>query len=87
MASSDSWVGKLPADMTDAELREAKQALAAEVAPAQDRLNYLSAAVGQLDREINERFRMAQGIPAAGALPAYPVDAITEEFRGQQPTT
>lgn len=75
-----SWVGKQPADMSDSELRDAKSALAEQVTPAQERLNVLSAAVGQLNREINERFRMAEGLQPASSLPAYPLDAIAEEF-------
>lgn len=77
---ANTWVGKLPADMTDDELRDAKNALADELAPAQERLNNLSAAIGQINREVNERFRMAEGITPANTLPAYPVDALAQEF-------
>lgn len=75
-----SWVGKYPSDMTDEELKQAKQAMADLVEPAQQRLNTLSAAVGQLNREINERFRMTTTSVPAGTLPEYPVDAVSEEF-------
>ena len=79
--ATKSWVGKLPSDMSDEELREAKSALAEQVGPAQDRLNFLSAAVGQLDREINERFRMTSGVVPANALPVSPLDAIVSEYQ------
>lgn len=79
--AQNTWVGKVPSDMTNDELAEAKRIMADQLAPTQERLNTLAAAVGQLDWEINYRFRMAGAAQQpANALPAYPVDAVTEEF-------
>lgn len=77
---ANTWVGKLPADMTDDELRDAKTAIADELPAAQERLNVLSAAVGQINREVNDRFRMADNLAPANTLPAYPVDVLAQEF-------
>jgi hypothetical protein len=66
--------------MTNDELAEAKRTLGDQLAPTQERLNTLSAAVGQLDWEINYRFRMSGVQQPNNALPAYPVDTLIEEF-------
>lgn len=76
-----SWVNKAPSDMTNDELAEAKRIVADQLGPTQERLNTLSAAVGQLDWEINYRFRMAGTAQQPNnALPAYPLDAVASEF-------
>lgn len=78
--AQESWRGKYPADMTDEELREAKTFVADALAPAQETLNTMSAAVQHLDLEINRRFQMgnyASVNPAS--LPTYPVEVLTGE--------
>lgn len=71
------WQGKIPADMTDEELRLAKEAVADAIAPVQDSLNSLSAALQHLDAEINVRFRVGNyGQVNPALLPPYPTDYL-----------
>jgi hypothetical protein len=81
MANTKGWVSKMPADMTDEELREAKNAVFDALQPTQERLNALSAAVQHLDYEINTRFQMGnfQSVNMTG-LPEYPVDYLAENL-------
>lgn len=75
-----SWVGKAPADMTNDELAAAKKTVYDELVPTQDRLNALSAAVSNLDWEINSRYRMVATPPPATSLPTYPLAYLEQEF-------
>jgi hypothetical protein len=76
-----SWVGKHPSDMSDSELRAAKDQVATDLAPAQEKLNGLAAIVANLDVEINNRFRMGGLIPI-NAAPPWPDDAVTQLYGG-----
>jgi len=78
MATSKQWATKLPADMTDEELRAAKNALTDDLEPMQAKMNVLAQANMHIDVEINTRFRL--GRPPAVGLADYPLKDIQEEY-------
>lgn len=74
-----TWQGKMPADMTDEELREAKNVVGPALNEAQEKINTYSAAVAHLDYEVNRRFQMGNYATVdPRTFPDYPVDALNK---------
>ena len=72
-----TWQGKMPADMTDEELRAAKNYVGPALVEAQEKINTFSAAQAHLDHEVNTRFQMGNYASVdPRTFPAYPLDAL-----------
>lgn len=82
MAQSTTWVDKLPAEMTDEELRAAKNAITDDLEPMQAKMNTLAQANQHLDVEINNRFRLGNA-PTIG-LQAYPLEGIKDTYGSKE---
>lgn len=78
MAATKQWATKLPADMTDEELKVAKNAIADDLEPMQDKMNTLATANQHIDVEINSRFRLGRAINIG--MNDYPLDKIKDEY-------
>ncbi len=79
MAEVTTWKGKMPADMTDEELRAAKNAVTPALLEAQERINTYSAANAHLDHEVNTRFQMGNYASVdPRTFPPYPLDALSQ---------
>lgn len=83
-----SWADKVPADMTNDELAEAKDRVESELGPMQEAVNNLASAKVLLDREVAVRFRLATVTLGTAQLPAWPESYIVQTYgSGETPTT
>jgi hypothetical protein len=80
-----SWATKLPKDMSDEELRLAKQAVYEDLMPTQEKLNTLAAMAAHLDSEITTRFNLSN-VPVLN-LQEYPLDAAGDMYGSSKSTS